>query len=83
MRMLDKELKWVEYAILLHDAGQLVVPDDVEEMITLFHTSGGYTYVDPYGEALGIEDVFSKLAAMRKHYALVGLGTDYADQFIR
>ncbi len=29
MRMSDKELKEIEYAILLHDAGQLIVPDDV------------------------------------------------------
>ncbi|MFA5255213.1 MAG: HD domain-containing phosphohydrolase [Candidatus Omnitrophota bacterium] len=29
MRMSDRELKGLEYAILLHDAGQLVVPDDV------------------------------------------------------
>jgi 2,4'-dihydroxyacetophenone dioxygenase len=25
----------------------LVVPDDVKEMATLFHVTGGYTYVDP------------------------------------
>jgi len=29
LRMSDRELKGIEYAILLHDAGQLVVPDDV------------------------------------------------------
>ena len=29
MRMSDRELKGIEYAILLHDAGQLVVPDEV------------------------------------------------------
>lgn len=29
MRMSDRELKGLEYAILLHDAGQLVVPDNV------------------------------------------------------
>jgi len=27
-------------------------------MVMLFHVSGGYTYVDPYGAALGYEDVF-------------------------
>ena len=37
----------------------LVVPDDVQEMVTLFHVSGGYTEVDPYGAALGYEDVFT------------------------
>ena len=25
----------------------LVSPDEVDEMITLFHVTGGYTYVDP------------------------------------
>ena len=39
----------------------LVVPEDVQEMVTLFHIDGGYTYVDPYGAALGYEDVFTKL----------------------
>ncbi len=29
MRMSDRQLKEIEYAILLHDAGQLMVPDDV------------------------------------------------------
>lgn len=29
LRMSDRELKWIEYAILLHDAGQLIVPDEV------------------------------------------------------
>ena len=31
----------------------LFVPDDVEEMITWFHVTGGYTYVDPDGVVLG------------------------------
>ena len=43
------------------EAHTLVVPDDVQEMATLFHVTGGYTYVDPYGAALGYEDVFTKL----------------------
>jgi len=61
----------------------LVVPDEVEEMMTLFHVSGALVYVDPYGTATGYEDVFTKLAMARRHYADVGLGADYADQFIR
>ena len=56
----------------------LVVPDDVPEMITLFHVTGGYVYVDPDGVALGYEDVFTKLAAARRHYEAIGLGADYA-----
>ncbi|HQT74120.1 MAG TPA: 2,4'-dihydroxyacetophenone dioxygenase family protein, partial [Acidiphilium sp.] len=51
----------------------LVVPEGVAEMATLFHVTGGYTYVDPYGKALGYEDVFTKLAAARRHYEAVGL----------
>ena len=29
LRLSGYELKWIEYAILLHDAGQIVVPDEV------------------------------------------------------
>jgi hypothetical protein len=52
-------------------------------MATLFHVTGGYTYVDPYGTALGYEDVFTKLANARKHYEAIGLGASYADRFVR
>ena len=38
----------------------LVVPEDVEEMITLFQVNGIMLYVDPDGNALGYEDVFSR-----------------------
>lgn len=61
----------------------LVVPDDVEEMITLFQVNGLMYYVDPWGKALGYEDVFTKIEMCRKHYDSVGLGADYVDQFIR
>jgi len=61
----------------------LVVPDDVTEMATLFHVTGGYTYVDPYGIALGYEDVFTKLDNARKHYEDIGLGAEYANKFVR
>jgi quercetin dioxygenase-like cupin family protein len=61
----------------------LVVPEDVTEMATLFHVTGGYTYVDPHGVALGYEDVFTKLANTRRHYEAIGLGADYANRFVR
>jgi quercetin dioxygenase-like cupin family protein len=61
----------------------LVVPDDVEEMITYFQVNGVMYYVDPYGEHLGYEDVFTKIDMCRKHYTKVGLGSDYVNQFIR
>ena len=61
----------------------LVVPEDVKEMITLFQVNGIMLYVDPDGNALGYEDVFSKIAMCRRHYASCGLGADYVERFIR
>ena len=61
----------------------LVVPEDVAEMITLFQVNGIMLYVDPDGNALGYEDVFTKIAMCRKHYEACGLGADYVDRFIR
>lgn len=61
----------------------LFVPEDVPEMITWFHVTGGYTYVDPYGAAVGYEDVFTKLEFCRKHYEKIGLGADYVNRFVR
>jgi quercetin dioxygenase-like cupin family protein len=65
------------------DIHTLEVPEGVEEMVTLFHVTGAYVYVDPQGTALGVEDVFSKLMAARKHYEDVGLGAGFVDQFVR
>jgi 2,4'-dihydroxyacetophenone dioxygenase len=65
------------------DIHTLVVPEGVDEMITMFHVTGAYIYVDPDGNPTGVEDVFSKLELARKHYAAVGLGADFANQFIR
>ena len=42
-------------------------------MVTLFHVTGAYVYVQPDGGPVGIEDVFTKLAAARAHYEAVGL----------
>lgn len=61
----------------------LVVPDDVREMITLFQVNGIMYYVDPWGNSVGFEDVFTKIDMCRKHYEAVGLGADYVDEFIR
>ena len=61
----------------------LVVDEDVEEMITMFQVNGVMYYVDPWGEAQGYEDVFTKIDNCRAHYEEVGLGGDYVDQFIR
>lgn len=61
----------------------LVVPDDVEEMITLFHVTGGYIYVDPFGTPLGYEDVFTKLEHTRQHFLAQGKSEDYVMKWVR
>lgn len=61
----------------------LVVPEDVEEMITMFQVHGVMYYVDPWGRHLGYEDVFTKIEMCRAHYAACGLGAGHVDQFLR
>ena len=61
----------------------LVVPDGVEEMITLFHVTGSLLYCDPEGNIVGADDVFTKLELAKNHYAAVGLGEDFVQQFVR
>ena len=61
----------------------LFVPEDVPEMITWFHVTGGYTYVDPHGVATGYEDVFTKLEAAMKYYQSRGLAADHVQQIVR
>ena len=52
-------------------------PRTVEEIITLFQVNGIMLYVDPDGNALGYEDVFSKKITMcRTHYQACGLGAE-------
>jgi 2,4'-dihydroxyacetophenone dioxygenase len=85
-RYLEHEWEAREGAYVFEPPGEthtLVVPDDVPEMITLFQVNGVMSYVDPWGAALGYEDVFTKIDMCRKHYQAVGLGAAYADQFIR
>lgn len=61
----------------------LVVPEGVDEMITLFHVTGSLLYCDPDGKVVGAEDVFTKLELAKKHYEKVGLGEDFVQQFVR
>lgn len=61
----------------------LVVPDGVPEMVTLFHVTGGYTYVDPDGRATGYEDVFTKLDAARRHHRELGLSAEHLEGIVR
>ena len=61
----------------------LVVPEGCTEMVTLFQVTGSLIYVDPQGAVTGYDDVFTRLEKARAHYAAVGLGEQYVEQFIR
>ena len=61
----------------------LVVPDDCAEMITYFNIQGAMIYVDEHGATVGYEDVWTKIAMCRAHYAKVGLGEAYVDRYVR
>jgi quercetin dioxygenase-like cupin family protein len=61
----------------------LTVPEDVPQMITLFHITGAMIYVDEKGAVTAYEDVFTKIEMCRKHYIACGLGPDFINQFIR
>mmetsp|Transcript_4320 Transcript_4320/g.6591 ORF Transcript_4320/g.6591 Transcript_4320/m.6591 type:complete len:222 (+) Transcript_4320:88-753(+) len=66
----------------------LIVDEDCDEMVTLFHVTGSLLYVsededEDGGEVIGFDDVFSKLEKAKKWYAECGLGEDYVTQFVR
>jgi 2,4'-dihydroxyacetophenone dioxygenase len=61
----------------------LIVPENVPEMITLFHVTGGYVYVDDLGVPTGYEDVFTKITAARRHYEQHHSNSSYVDGLIR
>ena len=52
-------------------------------MITLFQVNGITLYVDPDGDALGYEDVFTKIACAESTTRSAGPGADYVERFIR
>ena len=61
----------------------LVVDQGVEEMITLFHVSGALIYLDEAGKPEGFDDVHVKIEMCRRHFAEVGLGAEFVEQFVR
>ncbi len=65
------------------DVHTLVNEEGTEEMITLFHISGALIYLDEKGETVGYDDVHTKIAMCREHFATVGLGADYVTRFVR
>ncbi|MFK7962488.1 MAG: 2,4'-dihydroxyacetophenone dioxygenase family protein [Burkholderiaceae bacterium] len=82
------EHDWVatEGSFIVEPPGEthtLTVPDDCHEMITLFTVHGSLMYVDPDGNAIGNDDVFSRIEKYREHFESVGLGADYVENFMR
>ncbi len=61
----------------------LVVDDDVEEMITLFHVCGALIYYDEDNRPCGHDDVHKKIEMCRNHFRQVGLGEEALQQHIR
>ncbi|MBL67701.1 MAG: cupin [Verrucomicrobiales bacterium] len=61
----------------------LVVEEGAGEMITLFHVLGSVIYYDENDHPISHDDVHVKLEMARAHYDQVGLGADFANQFIR
>ena len=60
-----------------------MVPDDCQDMITLFTVHGSLMYVDPQGNATGYDDVFTRIEKYRVHFENVGLGADYVKNCMR
>lgn len=85
-RYLEHDWEAVEGSYVFEPPGEihtLVVPEGVEEMITLFHVTGSLLYCDTDGNVTSADDVFTKLELAKKHYADVGLGEDFVKQFVR
>jgi 2,4'-dihydroxyacetophenone dioxygenase len=57
--------------------------DDDDEMQTFFYVGGPTLYVDDNDQVTVVEDNFQLIELAREHYAKVGLGADFVNQFIR
>jgi len=82
------EHDWIaeEGAYVMETPGEthtLFVPEGVPEMITWFHVTGGYVYVDADNRPTGFEDVFTKIEKARAHFRSNGVGEGYIDSLIR
>lgn len=61
----------------------LVVDNDVDEMITLFHVSGALIYYDEHDRPSSYDDVHTKIAMCQRHFSEAGLGDEFIQQFVR
>ncbi|GAB4146239.1 MAG: 2,4'-dihydroxyacetophenone dioxygenase family protein [Planctomycetaceae bacterium] len=60
-----------------------LVCDEEDEMITLFHVCGALIYFNENHQAVGYDDVHTKIEMCIKHFEDVGLGADAIKPFIR
>ncbi len=60
-----------------------LVADPREGMLTFFVTRGSLIYTDGAGRQNGYEDVFTRLALCRRHYASVGFDDSVINGMIR
>ncbi|MGH6931168.1 MAG: 2,4'-dihydroxyacetophenone dioxygenase family protein [Dongiaceae bacterium] len=60
-----------------------LVADSKEGMVTFFLTRGSLIYTDGAGRQNGYEDVFTRLALCRRHYASVGFADSVIEGMIR
>jgi len=61
----------------------LVVDEDSDDMITLFHVFGALVYFDENDKSIQHDDVHTKIEMCRSHFEQVGLGADFVKQYIR
>ena len=61
----------------------LMVDEDSEDMITLFHVFGALVYFDQNDKPIHHDDVHTKIEMCRSHFEQVGLGADIVNQFNR
>ena len=65
------------------DVHTLVVEEGHGEMLTMFQIHGAMVYLDDNNAVTSVDDVFTRIDQCRAHFASVGLGADYVDQFVR
>lgn len=61
----------------------LVVPDHVEETMSIFQCNGAVLYLDDDDNVIDYDDVYTVIEQCRAHYEKVGIGADYVDTLIR
>lgn len=59
------------------------MPDNGSKMITFGNIFGCLYDIDEDGRGTGFDDLFTKIDMCRGHHAAIGLGTDYAERFVR